>query len=297
VREYIRIDGRKDDEYLGTVGNVGQQQLKQMQADIELAKGLVSGSSKLRLFGYQRVERKTAAVLAVLFNHELFQAGLTIVGSHAYGSLLNEMGIVAAGYATQDIDVARAQPLSIGLPEGLDFHALLNESGLEFAAVPGMPSRKPSASFKLPGARALAVDLLVPGNQLGKVLPAEDLRAHAQAIPLLDFLIDEPLDAAILGPNHVVPVKVPAPERFVLHKLYSSQSRRSDRDKVRKDLGQAAVVGAALAEDMPEALEELSRTMPTAGRAAAKRGARAAAALLGSGHAAGREAFERIAGR
>lgn len=229
VREYIRIDGRKDDEHIGTVDKVDPQRLKEMQAQIDLAKALVAGSSKLRLFGYQRVERKTAAVLAALFNHGLFQAGLTLVGSHAYGALLNELGI-AAGYTTQDID----QALAVALPEGMEVRRLVKESG----ATP------------------------------------------AQAIPFLDFLVEDPLDAVILAPNHVVPVKVPAPERFVLHKLYSSQSRRADRDKVRKDLRQAAVIAAALEEEAPAALDEALRAMPRAGRAAGKNGARAAANLL-----------------
>jgi hypothetical protein len=48
-------------------------------------------------------------------------------------------------------------------------------------------------------------------------------------VPLLDFPIEEPIDAIVLGPNPVVPVKVPAPERFVLHKLISSQERKTDR--------------------------------------------------------------------
>lgn len=281
VREYLRADGRKDDEHIGTVANVDPARIKGLQAEIDLAKALVSGSSTLRLFGYQRVERKTAAVLAALFNHGLFHAGLTLVGSHAYGALLNEIGIIAAGYATQDIDVARAQPLSIAAPDEMDFRQLLNESGLD----------------KLPGGETPALHLLIPGKVIGKVLPVKESGAHAQSIPLLDFLVKDPLEAIVLGPTHVVPVKVPAPERFVLHKLYASQSRKADRDKVRQDLQQAAVITAGLAEDAPGSLEDVLRTMPADGRVATRRGARAAAKLLADSHAAAREALERMAGR
>jgi hypothetical protein len=296
VREYLRADGRKDDEYIGTVADVQPGRLKEIQAEMELAKGLTAGSSTMRLFGYQRVERKTAAVLAALYNHGLFHAGLTLVGSHAYGVLLNEIGILAAGYATQDIDVARAQPLAIALAPGMDFCALLNASGLEFAAVPGMPSHQPSASFKLPGAEGLRVDLLVPGTVLGKVVAVKELHAHGQAIPLLEYLVKDAQEAVVLGPNHVVPVKVASPERFVAHKLYSSQSRRADRDKVRKDLWQAAVLAAAIEEDRPGAIQDAFRAMPAMGRGAARRGARAAAALVQSRPAA-REILEKISGR
>lgn len=73
-----------------------------------MARALASGSAKLRLFGYQRIERKPAAVLEVFFNRGLSQAGLTLVGSRAYGALLNELGVLAPGYRTQDLDLARA---------------------------------------------------------------------------------------------------------------------------------------------------------------------------------------------
>jgi hypothetical protein len=297
VREYIRVDGRKDDEHIGTISDVDGERLSLLQAEIDLAKALASGSSTLRLLGFQRIERKTAAVLATLSNHGLFRAGLTLVGSHAYGVLLNEIGIVAPGYTTQDIDVARAQPLGIALPIGSNFQQVLNESGLRFSAVPGMPSHKPSASFKLPGAEALAVDLLVPGKDVGKIVAVKELSTHAQAIPLLDFLLEDPVDAVVLSANQVVPVKVPSPERFVLHKLYSSQSRKSDRDKIRKDLQQAAVLAAAVEEDTPGRLQEVFRAMPSAGRIKSKSGALAAAKLLNDSYNAGRGALERIAGR
>jgi hypothetical protein len=297
VREHLRVDGRKDDEHVGTLAAVDARRLGEIRGAIELAKALASASSTLRLFGYQRVERKTAAVLAALFNRGLFQAGLTLVGSHAYGVLLNECGAAAPGYKTQDIDLARAHPLAIALPADVDFRQLLTESGLEFAPVPGMPSRRPSGSFKLPGAEALAVDLLVPGRNLGEVVPVKELGVHAQAVPLLDFLIDEPLDAVVLSPNHLVPIKVPAAERFVLHKLYASQSRKADRDKIRKDLEQAAVLAAVVEEDTPDRIAEAFRQMPAAGRPAVKRGALAAARLIADSHAQAHDVLRRIAGK
>jgi hypothetical protein len=281
VREHIRADGGKVDEYLGAESALQGGKLDAARAGVELARALAAGSSRLRLFGYQRVERHAAAVLAVLFNRGLFGAGLVLVGSHAYGALLNELGVAAPGYRTRDVDVARSGPLAIALPADASFGDLLRETGLAFHPVPAIPADKPSASFKLRGAEGLAVDLLVPGRRAGDIVPADDLHAHAQTVPLLAFLVSEPVDAAVLSPNQVVPVKVPSPERFVLHKLYSSQSRRADRDKVRKDLQQAALLAAAVEEDMPGALRGAFRRVPAEGRTAVRRGASAAARLLG----------------
>jgi hypothetical protein len=297
VREYIRVDGKKTDEYLGPVNSVNKAVVDKLAAAIDLAKALASGSGNLRLFGYQRIDRNPAAVLQVFFNRGLTQGGLVLVGSHAYGSLLNELGINAPSYKTQDIDVARAQPLSIALPEAFSFQALLNETGLTFVPVPGMPSHKPSASFKLPGAQTLAVDLLVPGKKTGDIVQVKELGAYAQAIPLLDFLIEDGVDSVVLSPNQVIPVRVPSPERFAVHKLFSSQSRRGDRDKIRKDLEQAAVLAAAIEEETPGRVNEAFRAVPRDAKSTVKRGALVIARLLENHHPNASRALTKIAGR
>lgn len=296
MREHIRVDGRKVDEYLGAEKSVDERRVAALREAIDLARGLAAASAQLRLLGYQRVERKAAAVLEVLFNHGLFQAGLALVGSHAYGALLNELGVIAPGYRTQDVDLARAQPLAIALPGDMNFRKLLQETGLAFVPVPGMPSHAPSVSFKLPGRETLAVDLLVPGREAGRAVPVKELGAHAQSIPLLDYLIDAPIDGVILSPNQVIPVRLPSPERFVLHKLYASQSRRADRGKSRKDLEQAAVLAAALEEDAPGSLLEAFASFPQKGRAAARRAAQAAARMLEGAHAQAHAALSDISG-
>ena len=295
VREHLRADGRKVDEYLGPEATVDPERLQALRDEVALAKALAAGSARLRLFGFQRVDRKVAAVLAVLFNHGLFGAGLTLVGSHAYGVLLNELGVIGPGYRTQDVDVARGRPLALAAGEAMSLRELLRETALPFVPVPGMPSHKPSASFKLPGAEALAVDLLAPGRSVGELVPVKELGAHAQAIPLLAFLIDDPVDAVVLSPNQVIPVRVPAPERFALHKLFASQARRSARDKVRKDLEQAALLVAALEEETPGRLQEAFRRMPAEARTGARRAATAAAGLLRDLAPQARDALLRIA--
>lgn len=295
VREHTRVDGKKDDEHFGTVKDVRAERLDEIRSEIELAKELVSGSSALRLFGYQRVDRKVGAVMAALFNRGLVEAGLVLIGSHAYGALLNDLGASAAGYRTQDIDLARGERLSVSLPDGTDFAALLRESDLDFVAVPGMPSRQPSTSFKLRGAGAMAVDLLAPGPAIGKVVPIGELGSHAQTVPFLEFLTEEPVQGILLSPSQVVPVNLPAPERFVLHKLYASQSRAAQRDKTRKDLEQAAALAAVLEEDMPGRLTDAFRVFPREGKSAMRRGALAASKVAGM-PAEAANALKRISG-
>jgi hypothetical protein len=98
----------------------------------------------------------------------------------------------------------------------------------------------------------------------------------------------------ILSPNQVIPVKLPSPERFVLHKLFASQSRTFDRDKAGKDLDQAATLAAVVEEEMPGRLSEAFRRMPSAGKARTKRAARSAAKRLEDVHAQGADALLKL---
>ncbi len=297
VREHIRVDGAKVDEYLGPVDSIASARVEDLRAQVELARELAAASAMLRLLGFQRIERNPAAVLAVFFNHGLHRAGLALIGSHAYGALLNELGIQASAYRTQDLDVARSAPLALALPSGGTFGSLLNETGLSFVPVPGMPSTRPSGSFKLPGAGKLMVDLLVPGSEIGKVVEVKELGGYAQTVPLLDFLIDAPLNGIVLSPNQVIPVRLPAPERFVLHKLFTAESRRADRSKVAKDREQAAILAAALEEELPGRLMAAWKEFPRAERAAVKRSAHTTARLLGGAHPEAEDVLQKLAAR
>src|SRR5919197_6602404 len=73
--------------------------------------------------------------------------------------------------------------------------------------------------------------------------------------------------------------------------------RRSDRDKIRKDLEQAALLACAIEEETPARLAVAYKALRAPAKAAVRRGALAAARLLEDSPAEGREALLRIAGR
>lgn len=74
------------------------------------------------------------------------------------------------------------------------------------------------------------------------------MRSHAQLLRFLDFLVCREVEAVALhGPG--IPVKVPAPERFALHKLIVSRMRittAASQTKARKDIAQAEILLRAL---------------------------------------------------
>jgi hypothetical protein len=90
--------------------------------------------------------------------------------------------------------------------------------------------------------------MLTAGHVLGKVVPMPELDWHAQTIPHFDYLLRAPRDAAIPAGGHCIPVRLPAPERLLWHKLYSSVARPNSPEKSRKGLLQAAVLAAVIVE-------------------------------------------------
>jgi hypothetical protein len=140
-----------------------------------------------------------------------------LVGTHAFGALLNALGVrLPANYYTEDIDVARYRPIELATrPEGgiLD---ILRQTGLPFAQVPELDSRKPSTSFKVRG-QPLKVDLLVPGDDRYLSDPVPELGAHATGLPFFDYLLEESAQGIVLGRDHVIPVRIPTAARYCAH--------------------------------------------------------------------------------
>ena len=209
------------------------------------------------------------ACLVELHNRGLFNAGLVLVGTLAFMSWLNELGVRAVVSSTQDIDLARRQKLKLAAP--ISLMETLQATRLGFAAIPGISPAAPSTSVKRPGREGLRVDILTSGVELGKVVQVPELDWHAQAIPHFDYLLASPRRVATLAGGHCVPVSAPAPERLAWHKLYSSTRRLNDAAKAEKDLRQAATLLAALVERDNLGLVAAARAVPGAVLNAARR--------------------------
>lgn len=261
-RQYYDPVGKKTADYLGPVGDAdAEARTAAVRALIEETKALLPELRLLSQSGYVRVDARTSAVVGSLANGGLFRSGLVLVGSHAYGVLLNELGIRAAAFATEDVDFARAERLEIATTS---FAELLAASKVPLRPIPGFGRNAPPTAYKGTGRDRFRVDLLVPtrGTEIAtKRVP--ELDAHATALPRLGYLLERPIEGAVLARDNVVAVRIPRPEAFVWHKLLVSRSRTSTSEKRAKDVDQAAVIFAALAEDAPDtlaaALAEMSR--------------------------------------
>jgi hypothetical protein len=263
-RVYQSATGKQVEELVGRDGD--ETSYAKARDELAFAKWVSDQVRDLRRLEFQVADKAVGQVLVELHNAGFFQAGLCVVGTLGYMAWLNELGIRAVTARTQDIDLAARQDLKLAAPRS--FLEVLEQTRMPFNPVPGLAPSEPSSSVKLPGAAGLRVDLLTSGPETGQSEPMPTLHWHAQTVAHYDYLLEDPREAAVLAGSHCIPVRVPAVERFVWHKLYSGVVRKSFPEKAAKDLRQAATLAAALAEQDEDALADSATALPKAMRKA-----------------------------
>lgn len=264
AHQYYDALGAKRERYLaGPVGSsqaeASASELKTRIADVNRVVALIR---LLGREGFQLVESRAFAAIATLHNHGLFAAGALLVGSHAYGVLLNRLGVRAPSYVTEDVDIARPAALALAGRRSESLLDILRESHIEFVEVPQLDARKPATSFKQRGRSTFQVELLAParGEEIATTAVPE-LKTDAVALPFLGYLLKESQMTVVLAREGCCAVRVPTAERYAVHKLIVSELRGRE-SKVQKDRGQALVLCAALGDLYPGALRSAAEAVP-----------------------------------
>lgn len=240
---------------------------KDLKADYRARRKLVS--TLVREAYLPRTETMAGEVVQTLAEGGFFRLRGVLVGTvayQAYGAILG-VRLPEAILQTGDADFAQFQTISAAVadetPPILD---LLRKIDSTFREVPHPgDSRRSTAFVSRSGYR---VEFLTPNtgsaDDDGIPTPMPALGgASAQPLRFLDFLIRQPVRAVLLHGGGV-PVLVPAPECFGVHKLIVAARRRVDGDgaaKRAKDLRQSASLIEALIElrgetDLTEAYAE-----------------------------------------
>jgi hypothetical protein len=276
--------GKRITEYLGAMSDPGTAgRVEQAEQEIQDRGLMARYSLQLRKIGFYSADNSTLVTVGALFNAGIFSGGGTLIGTHAFGAILNELGVAASPFPmTEDVDLAHARRIELaGLPKG-GFLDLLKRTGLAFHEVPSLKRGAPPTSFKVRG-RKLKIDLLVPATRFPYrpvAIPA--LGAYAMGLPYLEHLLKAPLLSVLIGRDRIVPIAVPHPGWFCVRKLAVFSLRAgADIPKREKDVFQAAVLAAALTceEDfrLIEAIDGMDRKL----RARVRQGARRALRYLG----------------
>jgi hypothetical protein len=278
-------NGKRIAEYLGPLSDPAtSEKVERATQEIKDQSAIAEYSQKLRRIGFYSADNSTVVTVASLFNAGVFQGDGVLIGTHAFGAILNELGVSASPFPmTEDVDVARAKGIELAaLPEG-GFLELLKQTGLPFHEVPTLKRGAPSTSFKVRG-RSLRVDLLVPAR--GKPYTSvriPELGAHAMGLPYLEYLLKATNSSVLIGRDRIVPVTVPHAGWFCLHKLALYALRTgADNPKREKDVFQAAVLALALTHKHDFLLIEAIEGMDSKLKSKIRLGARRALALLGT---------------
>ena len=199
----------------------------------------------------------TGSLVGALSKAGTFRLGGVLVGTIAFRLYEGELGLrlsLDQVAMTKDIDIASFEKLSLAIGESAlpSLDQILTD--FDFEPVPSLDPGKIWRWAQSSG--EMHIEFLTPSFN-----DREDLRAltalgvSAQSLHHLNYLIAEPIPAAAVYRDGIL-VQLPRPERFAIHKLIVADRRRNgpDSQKSRKDLSQAELLIATLAEDRPSDL-------------------------------------------
>lgn len=241
--------GGKQRTYVGPTDdpeiNRRVENFKDLKADYRSRLKLVS--TLVREAYLPRPDGLAGPIIEALADAGFFRMRGVLVGTVAfqcYSALLG-VRLVTATMQTGDVDLAQfhsiASEVSDKMPPILD---LLRSVDATFREIPHQTDSRFTTKYS--SRSGYKVEFLTPNTSSDDyanrptIMPALGGTA-AQPLRFLDFLIHQPVRAILLH-GAGVPVLVPAPARFAVHKLIVA-SRRSTHDdgvaKSRKDLAQA----------------------------------------------------------
>jgi hypothetical protein len=227
---------------------------KQLKNDYRARRKLVA--VLIREAGLPAPDRVAGEIIATLAEAGLFRLRAVLVGTVAFLCYPGVLGVrfPAAPMMTGDVDFAQFHSISTALEDTLPpILEVLRKVDPTYREIPHSGDSRSSTKFE--NARRFNIEFLTPntGSDDYEDLPAPMASlggASAQPLRFLDFLIHEPIRSVMLYGGGV-PVTIPAPERYAVHKLIVASRRRHDAfmfGKREKDLNQAHILAEALAQ-------------------------------------------------
>ncbi len=281
---------RQSARYLGPDSPEVRQRIREREALAAARRERIGIVRALRAARLPVPDGLTGRVVAALAGAGAFRLRAALVGSAAflcYGPMLG-FRVSAALTRTGDVDIAQFHSVSIAVGDELDgdFLTVLRRVDPRFEAIPSAADTRRSWRYALRAGTQenFSVELLVPlrgPERSGGVTRLKAMRSDARILRFLDFLLYREVEAVMLADTGI-PVRVPAPERFALHKLLLSDLRDdgpASRAKARKDLEQAKALLHVLAQDRPQELEAVWEELLDRGPAWRKRALQATRAL------------------
>ena len=178
-------------------------------------------------------DRFTGDIVEAMGTAGIFRLRGILVGSVAFQTYAGQLGVrlPSASLQTGDADFAQHYSISSSVEDSLPpIMDILRSVDPTFRELPIAPIRFALGDSKTP--QDTEFEFLTPNrgsdNYTDNASPMPALGgASAQPLRFLDFLIHEPIRTIMLHRSGV-PVTVPSPERYAVHKLIVASRRRSD---------------------------------------------------------------------
>lgn len=227
------------------------EQFQSLKDDYQARRRLVS--TLVREAGLFRPEPRIGNTVEALWKAGLFRLRACLVGTVAYQTYGNVLGyrIGQAAMQTGDIDIAQFHSISAAVGDTIDpIEEVLRSADRDFRPLPQLDDAAGAKRYAAPG--GLRVDILTPNAGSDEFFdhpaPMPALGgAAAEPLRFLDYLIYEPIRTVMLHGGGI-PVLVPQPARFAIHKLIVAARRPQGEGKSAKDLQQADQLAQAFTE-------------------------------------------------
>jgi hypothetical protein len=202
--------------------------------------------------GYTAPDALSGDLAASLANAGVFRLRGVLIGTSAFGAYGPLLGVRLPGVAlrTADLDLAQDFGVSLALDDKIDPLLLeaLQSDDPSFRAISA--PFNPALPLTYVNDDQFRVDVLTTNRGApargGSALPS--LGTGAVAMRFLDFLLREPVEAALLHRSGVL-ISVPNPARYAVHKLIVAIDRKGPGAvKAAKDIMQAGVPMRALVQ-------------------------------------------------
>jgi hypothetical protein len=249
------IDGKAQQKYVGPardpeVTRRVETFTTRIKSDFQQRREMVRA---LLAAGLPRPDPLTGNVVEALWKAGFFRLRGFLIGTVAYQCYAGLLGAKLGGPAlrTQDADFAQHLAISRNLEDSIaPIKDVLGAIDPTFRAIPHQIDGRHTIAYV--NASGYRIEFLTPhrgsADRVDKPVRMPAL-GGASAMPLrfLDFLIHEPTRSVLLH-KAGIPVAVPSPQRYAVHKLIVA-ARRPVKTKVAKDIAQASQLIAAMGKN------------------------------------------------
>lgn len=246
--QFRDLDGKLRQAYLGPDSDrlaalIAEREGATRDADLQI-KALAQSASTL---GAQTVAAPHLVIIQRLADAGFFRAGGVLVGTHAFLSAGNLLGVRWGDASrTLDLDFAhsgRHLQVALASEATLELGDVIDSLGMGFVPATSLSGVR-GGRWVHPKEPGFVLDFLTPmGRGEQDLVHVKAFNAEFQALRFMEFSLEHIESAAVFTRAQACLVNTPHPARMAVHKLIIAGLRKSaERTKSNKDVMQAAML-------------------------------------------------------